>query len=780
MSGTVSTTRFQKRDIFEKSKVLFNISISDIAYILLCYVMTGCAFLEGRTPFALSTYAAAFVPGRWLGFMISAVLGIVRFRMDLSSLFYIASLLGATFVMGFAGSGTFLKAICMSLFLLASSFVENFINSAYWYDYFVSAAEAAVCFAGVYVFSVSVPLVINAKERRYVPDTELFSVYVLLALIVRCTVNSPLVFGMDISVILSVLLLLIINLEGDVSSASVMGIVFGFAAGGDTVSIISSVGAFAFASLCSGLLNRFERWGVVIGFILANTAMSAFFSGDIIPFDIFEITAASIIFSFLPRRFTEYLTSLSGKTVHTATKAFVEQDKLQSVLSQRLKKLADSYSKLALCYEKCFESKSMSKSYIIRMLDTASARICPDCGLKYNCWERCYKESYKAMLDMLDSAEEKGVLDLSDVPKCFGDKCIKLNEFIAEFNRMYEVYKVEKLWQQKLNDSRMLVSSQLSGVSRSIERLSAEFEMCLDTAAEKEVKTRLDRAGLGIKDVTFLKGAGDSFSVEVVTDKWNISKRDEALCAEVIEEVTGQKTALISEIHTNEGISVTFKPSGRFLVSVGSASACRKGEKISGDSFIVCENLAGETVAAISDGMGTGAKASIESLTATALLGNFISAGMDVKTSLELINSSLLLRSSGDSFATMDVCSVNSSDGSIRLYKSGAATGYVKNEEGVFEIRSDSLPFGVLSDYGNINTEVYTVNKSCLVVMMSDGVGDVLNMHREDFIKSRLETGSTDNPQVIASMLLNSALELTGGSAEDDMTVLAVNVWKAS
>ena len=59
-----------------------------------------------------------------------------------------------------------------------------------------------------------------------------------------------------------------------------------------------------------------------------------------------------------------------------------------------------------------------------------TVKICPDCGLKYNCWERNCRESYKAMVHMLESAEKKGMLCREDVPKPFSDKCIKLKDFI--------------------------------------------------------------------------------------------------------------------------------------------------------------------------------------------------------------------------------------------------------------------------------------------------------------------------------------------------------------
>lgn len=777
MSDTVKTTlSMTSKEL--KNKLAVNISIADIAYMVMCYVMSGCELFLERTPFALSVYAAAFGTDKWLVLFISAALGLVRFRFDFLSVVYILAMAASTFFMGFFKNNVRFRALSTSACLFVSLLCANIATEFYMYDALLAAVEAALCFGGVYVFHTAVPLILNGRERRCVFDTEIVAVYVLFALVVRCTTNMPLLLGMDLSVILAVVLLFVINMEGEVASGAAMGVVFGIVTTGRSDSMTASIGAFALASLCSGMFKRFGKWGVVLGFVLANTAMTAFLVGEVLPFDIFELIFASVIFAVLPKRITQYVSSFPAKTVHAATEAFLEQDKMQRVISEKLSGLSSSYKSLAVSYEKCFENKNMSKQYIIHMLDTASSKICPGCGLKYNCWERGYKESYKAMLDMLETAEAKGAIEVSDVPEVLSQKCIKIDNFVGAFNRMYEVYKVEKLWQQKLNESRMLVSGQLAAVGRSIDKLADEFDMCLDIAAEKELKTYLDREGMGVTDVTFLKGQGDDFAAEIVFNKWYISKKDEQRIVKIIKEVTEADTAVSSTRHLKDGIAVVFKPCNRYSVSVGNASACRNGEEVSGDSFIVCQNSYGELVAAISDGMGTGAKASVESVTATELLSSFMSAGMDVETSLELINSSLLLRSSGDSFATMDVCTVRLSDGQVRFSKSGAAPGYIKNEYGISRIDSDSLPFGVLEDYGDINTEIYTVENSALIVLMSDGVSDVFSMQSEDYVARKLEDIETVNPQIIASILLKHSLELSGGKADDDMTVLVLSVWK--
>lgn len=778
MSEMIRNTQPQGKDFISKSVVALSISTSDIVYIVLCYVMSSCTFFDGKTPFVLSAYAASFGGSKWFLFLLSSILGLIRGGIDFSSVMYIMTLGGATFFMGTVKGGRRFKAICVSCLLFTSSLIQNMLSEAYWYDYFISAVEAGLCFGGVYVFEVSVPLLVTADRRKCILDTELVALFILLALTVRCTVNLPLLLGLDISVVLSVLFLLAINMESDISLGTAMGVVFGLVTAGRAVSPVSSIGAFAFASLCSGILNRFGRWGVVLGFIMANAAMTAFFSADTLPFDIFEVMSASIVFAALPRRFTGYISDISSKTVHTATKAFVLEDKMQNIVSKKLMSMSEAYSSLADSYDRCFKSETMSRAYIIHMLDTVSSRICPECGLKYNCWERCYKDSYKAMVQMLETADKKGSLDVADVPNPLKDKCTKITDFVSQFNRMFGIYKVEKMWQDRFNDARKLVSEQLRAVSRSVKNTAIEFDMCLDTAAEKEIKASFDRHKIDFKDVTFLKGRGDSFSMEVLLCNGVCPPKEEKLIETIVEEVTGRCAALVSSMHEKEGLMLTFRDSAKYRVSVGNASISKSGEDISGDSFVSCVSPQGCFVAAISDGMGTGKAASVESITATELLKSFMVSGMDIETSLELINSSLLLRSSGDSFATMDVCSIDLSKGSISLFKSGAATGYVKKGSEVFKIESDSLPFGVLKNYGKISTREFDADKTTQVILMTDGVYDMFAAAQELSIETILRNTRTDNPQTIASELLNKALELSGGKPIDDMTVVALNIWQ--
>ncbi len=777
MNGTAKKA-FSLKEMILKNEVNIQVGLMDVLYGLFCYIMWACELFHGRTPFSLSVYSASFSKGKWRSLMIVSIIGAIYFRRDFSLVIYIMALVLFTVTMNLLSAKTNLKAVCMGFSLFASYFVRNLAIGFLWETFFLDLIESVFCGLCVTVFLKAVPLFANSRERNCIFDTEIICIFISLALTIRAMSSLPLVFGIDLSQMASILVILIVNLQGDIFSGSAAGAAFGLVTYGSGVGITSSVGAYALASLSSAILRRFGKWGVVLGFVIANTAMVSFFDGEALPFDIFEIITASIILACLPNRVTSFLSNFSAKTVHSVTKEYLEQTKVQKIIKERLLNLSRSYKNLSSSYDRCFENKNMSKEYIIRMIDTASSKVCPDCGLKYNCWERGYKESYKSMLALLEKAEEKGEVKIDDVPEVMKQKCVKPNELLSAFNGMYSVYKVDKLWQQRLNESRRLVSFQLDGVSRSVEKLALEFDMCIDIAAEKELKASLDAGGIDFEDITFLKSEGNDFFVDVVLNQSKLSQKEENKISQIIAEITGEKVSKTSFGYHPTGSIITFRPAKKYSISIGKSSLARDGEKTSGDSLIITENSYGETVVAISDGMGTGEKAAKESSNATSLLKNFMSAGMDMETSLELINSALLLSTSGESFATMDVCAVNLTDGCIKFSKSGAAPGYIKTEYGMSKIYSDALPFGVLGDYGKINKETYYIDKYALIVMMSDGVEEAFYNEKKDVIKEMIDDEKNTNPQLVASSFMKKALEQYDNKPTDDMTIVVMEIRK--
>ena len=414
MSETVKKT-WNLNDLIQRKEIDLHIGVTDVLYTILCYGLSACEIMNGRSPFALCAYAAAFSGRKWYAFIVVAILGLVRFRMDFEAIVYIFAIIASTFFMGIFKTKREIKALITSVSLFTVLLCRNIISGFSAEIMIFDITESIICYGATMAISNAVTLMASGTVRKCVFDTEVLQLFALLSLIVRCFVNIPPIWGLSVANICALVILLVINLQGDIAFGTTMGLMFGIAVYDATSDFAASMGAYAFSSLCSGLLKRFGKWGVVLGLVIATASMVAFFRFEVFPFDIFEVIAASIVFAALPRKITEYLSSFPAKTVHAATNAFLHQDKIQKVISNRLCNLSEAYRSLAISYNRCFENKNISKEYIIHMLDNASARICPGCGLKYNCWERGYKESYKAMIKMLEIAEENGKINVSDM-----------------------------------------------------------------------------------------------------------------------------------------------------------------------------------------------------------------------------------------------------------------------------------------------------------------------------------------------------------------------------
>ena len=147
--------------------------------------------------------------------------------------------------------------------------------------------------------------------------------------------------------------------------------------------------------------------------------------------------------------------------------------------------------------------------------------------------------------------------------------------------------------------------------------------------------------------------------------------------------------------------------------------------------------------------------------------------------SIELINSILVLKSSDDSFSTIDMSVIDLFDGVVEFVKIGAVPTILKRDERLEVIKSVSLPAGILS---NIEMEYLhkKVESGELIIMMTDGIVDSFKSADEvdkPMLKFIQEIDSI-NPQEIADTILKEEYEKCDVTPIDDMMVLVAKVWK--
>lgn len=125
----------------------------------------------------------------------------------------------------------------------------------------------------------------------------------------------------------------------------------------------------------------------------------------------------------------------------------------------------------------------------------------------------------------------------------------------------------------------------------------------------------------------------------------------------------------------------------------------------------------------ISDGMGTGRQASIESKMVISHFKRLIKAGVEYKLAIKIVNTLMLSKSSDENFATLDISQINLESGKLKLIKSGASSTLIKRGDTLTMIHSPSLPIGIISDIEPFEKEV-NFEEDDILVMLSDGVDE--------------------------------------------------------
>jgi len=241
--------------------------------------------------------------------------------------------------------------------------------------------------------------------------------------------------------------------------------------------------------------------------------------------------------------------------------------------------------------------------------------------------------------------------------------------------------------------------------------------------------------------------------------------------------VSSIMNSLASEIHGGEvGSFITGSVKTNIQVELGVAKAAKDGSYISGDSYSWVNLRDGKIAIILSDGMGFGPKAAMESGATVSLLEQLIETGFDKDLAVKTVNSVMVLRSDDDTFATVDLAVINLVTGEAEFIKIGSANSFIKRGNKVGIIRSASLPIGILQSV-EADTVTYTLRPGDFLVMTTDGVLDgSRHINEEEWLVDLLGNYQGNSPQEAAELILNHARIRAGNRIPDDMTVMVAMI----
>ena len=674
------------------------------------------------------------------------------------------------------------------------SIAKCFIGILLKYDLINSLVGSALIYVFYKIFVNAIIVLKDFKEKEAFSIEELIGTSLMLS-IAAFAFNGLVVYGFSISNVLCIALILILGWKNGPLLGGTTGITIGMALG--IIGVISPVqiAAYSVAGFVAGLLYKFGKIGVILGFILGNVILTYIAKTNISTVMYFrEILIASLLLIAMPRKLEINIQDLIGRTKFLTDIGERRLTENKDTI-EKLSKMSKTIDGIAQTFNIEKEDVDITKGEIkeefidtlLAELDNIDSNILYDDliqtgnGIIYDIYEILIKNEIVIEKDIIKIFEEHNNFIVQADSKIKND----LQEVVKIINRTYRLSEVNHINKQKIAENKRNVSKQLAGVSKAINNVAEDLnskEESKYSVLEERITEVINEKVCKLKDCNIKRNSNEKyivdleFPIEINTSLREKSKTKtiENIISKIIgESITFQRDK--KDVKNNRYVQL-YSSEDPFIMQVGTAKLTKEGSNASGDSNLQIRLDDGKYLLLISDGMGSGEKARNSSQMVVKMINDLLSAGFEKETTIDLINSTLKLNYSEDMYATIDMAILDLFKGEAEFIKTGACKTYIKNKKNIEKVSSKTLPIGMLN---NLDVEKCStkVKNGDIIVMCSDGVIDSgENNLISDWMEDLLKGINTNNVQKIADLIISEAVDNSYGIAKDDMTVIVAKV----
>lgn len=406
-----------------------------------------------------------------------------------------------------------------------------------------------------------------------------------------------------------------------------------------------------------------------------------------------------------------------------------------------------------------------------QIAERAADRACRSCPNSMVCWGKKYEQFHKEFSRLVTQLRTGFELtEFSMSPEC-AEECVNKNSVIRAISSEYSRYVSAAADERRIRELRRIYIDQLEGV-RDILRDMGAVKSEVKTAnraraAEKRAEKLLRENGVELPQAFVMFDRRGKLRFEAygtteprVTKEYLGTLLIKALGRDLeLPEITGSSGRI--RITTNERTALSARI-GAFQMPKGQNNVC-------GDCYDTFTDASGTLYVILSDGMGTGSRARVDSAMACSVLSKLLKGGISLPAALETVNNVLMVKSADESFATLDICRLDLNSGECAVYKAGAATTYIKSANKLVRATLSSPPAG-LGGKLTVPAQRFTVGAGDVIVMTTDGaVLDEQWLSRE--LSQRVE------PCELSERIAKAARSAENGR-DDDISVIAVAVGK--
>ncbi len=739
----------------------------------LCSFLFMNPFVAGKfSPFALSFVCASNTVNSFFA-AAGAIIGSFFFFDGTDSVKYCAAVLLIVLIKNLCErylvpeliqTATYLTAFC-GLFLVGAAII---CATGFDFDAIVTVFyESVLCCAGTYLFTRSLDLIWGKREFSQFTTSEIITVLLTAGLALMPFYKYKIFAFSPVTMLFSFCILLFARLRNS-NGGALCGICLGTAAGLSSEIGFMSVG-YALGGILGGELSRKGKIWCAVGFICPVT-VCAFSDGAVSSYmAIAESIVASAAFLAIPDKFFDSLSEKINVPVQTCIKS-----ENSVALSKRLKSASNAIVDVSARVSTVQNALNpLTQTQLNQVLTNAWNKVCSECELKESCRSEVKTPKDEDIEKIAQALTNHAELDETRFPKGFYTACYSFSEMRSELYSRYLSFVASLGAQGKVNQMQGLMCDQFKSMADILRDLAIDLdeEMSVNTDIADTCALEARESGLNVIDTSCQLNKLGRATIELTVTSpradFNITQFTHNLSTAI-----GKKLDTPELEEADSNCTLSFRQTADFNVSIGALSRASDEGDICGDYYRSFRDQNDRYIIILSDGMGTGSRAAVDSAMATELFSTLIKSGLSFDSALPIANSALLVKSADESLATLDLVSIDLYTGKADFMKAGAAATFVRHKDSVAQLEQASLPIGILRDIKFTKASA-SLSKGDIILMVSDGIlGDSNN-----WIQHELKAWDIQkSPDELARFILNSATQRKIGKPLDDMTVIAVYV----
>ncbi len=503
------------------------LKINDIVLYAIAFLASIVSFGNELSPFGLAIFAAACSNKIPVGILYIAVAVGTLIGGGLSGLlaFLISSLVFIALILIFRPNIKNPDANekqNLGVFVAVSAFVvqacKMFFTMFLVYDLIASIMLGIITYIFYKIFSNSIIVINQYGIKRAFAVEEVMGACLLIS-IALCAFSKIHIWGLSITNILSVMLVLFLGWKNGMLVGGTTGITIGMVLG-----IINStspilIASYAISGMIAGILNRLGKIGVIVGFCVGNAVLTYVANGNTVPIiTIREILIGSLGLLAIPKSVHIDITDIINQTKCLPTVAGTLEGKKET--ASKLNSVSETILQMARSYDdsasdtlaKKIEDESIKsfKEEVMNNLEDMQDNLLYDDILLNDdvILDRCYK-----ILEEKENITSDEFISILE--ECNSYKMIKDNiedsvkDILKVLNSTYRINKLNTLWKHKEASNKKTLAKQLGGVSKVISTLAEDI-------TEHEVKDEDKKAyKLSIGTASAIKNfseiSGDNF-----------------------------------------------------------------------------------------------------------------------------------------------------------------------------------------------------------------------------------------------------------------------------